>query len=329
MDNLKQIDWHNYVSDKHKWVDEHLKAHSPIESGKFVTRFYSVSFSGTQQELTALVDSIADSIVHYVYDSKQLEQMKNNNIEPFRKASGFFGNTNPDMDGKYGELLLYIMTEAILKTPMVSHKISLLTNKNDQVKGGDGIFFGNYNGSLSILIGESKIHKNHYGAIDDALDSLNRFHSEFASGTLEHELFIARSNISDNFDLEDLKSLYQAFKPGTENYKNCNKTHPVLLVFEMEEISSIEEAAKNKNDAEEIFGKWILEKSKEINNHFIKKLNSYNDLKKVYIDVFLLPLANVSSFKKSLYKAIHGIDYVPPCKEEKAKKISKKPKKQD
>ena len=313
MDKLKSIEWEKIVSQQHSWLDDHLKSHPPKQQGKTITRFYSVDFSGTQQELTALVESIADSISHYVYDAKQLQEMKDKGIEPFRKASGFFGSTNPDMDGKYGELLLYILTEAILKTPLVSHKLSLLTNTNDQVKGGDGIFFGEYEDEFSILIGESKIHKSPSGALEDALDSLDRFHQNYSSNALGHELFIARSNISSNFSFEEMDVLYNAFTPGTEEYKECIKTHPVLLVFESSKISTIEQDAKNKAEAEALFDEWLTKRSEEINKLFQEKLDKkYPELKKVYIDIFLLPLNNVSNFKHSLFKAIHGLDYISP-----------------
>lgn len=58
MDKLKSIKWEDLVNQQHTWLGNHLKAHPPKQQGKTITRFYSVDFSGTQQELTALVDSI-------------------------------------------------------------------------------------------------------------------------------------------------------------------------------------------------------------------------------------------------------------------------------
>ena len=311
MEKLKNINWEDLVDGKHSWISEHLKEHDPIQDGKVITRYYSVDFSGTQQETVALVDSIAESISHYVYDQKQLNEMNQKGITPFRKAVSFFGETNPDMDGKYGELLLYILTEAILQTPLICHKLSLLTNTNDQVKGGDGIFFGEYEDELSILIGESKIHQTHSSALVDAMGSLDRFHDNYSSDNLSHELFIARSNISENFEFDEIEALYKAFTPGTKEYKNCIKTHPVLLVFESSKIKSIEEKAKNKAEAEELFDKWLTKRANKTKQAIEEQLDNYPNLKAVYLDVFLLPLNNVSKFKNALYKAIHGIDYKP------------------
>ncbi|HGH3626807.1 TPA: DUF1837 domain-containing protein [Acinetobacter baumannii] len=309
MDNLDEINWESLRSGEHGWVSEHLIEHQIIEKDKFLMRLHSVDFSGTQQDLTALIDSIADSIDKYVFDSKQRERFKQKGVNAFRKAVSFFGETNPDMDGKYGELFLYILAEAVLKTPLVSHKLSILTNPNDQVKGGDGIFFGRYKDDITILIGESKIHQNFSGALESSLDSLDRFHQNYTSSTLDHELFIARSNISQNFSIDQLDTLLDAFTPGTKQYKSCNKAHPVLLVFESNEISNIEKKAKNRKEAEELFSIWAIKRIEKASKLLIEKLEKYSELEKIYLDIFLIPLNNVSSFKHSLYKAIHGIEY--------------------
>ena len=311
MDKLKAINWASLVAGKHSWIDDHFKVHSVLEDKKTVCRFFSLDFSGTQQEMLSLTEALSESIEHYVFDEKQLARFRKEGKVPFQRAMKFFGKTNPDMDGKYGELLLYLLTEKFLQTPLVSHKLSLITNTNDQVKGGDGIFFGDYKDELAILIGESKIHQGAAGAMEDALESLDRFYDNYSSGQLGHEMFIARSNISENFSsLDDAESLYQAFAPGTKQYKGCVKAHPVLLVFESSKIRTIEEKAKNKDEAEQMFSEWLTGRSKEIQNLLGEKLNKYSELKKVYIDVFLIPLTSVSKFKHSLYREIHGIDYV-------------------
>lgn len=309
MDDLKHIDWLSLRSAEHEWVNEHLTAHPIIEKDKFITRLHSIDFSGTQQDLTALVDAVADSIEKYVYDSKQRERFEKRGVNAFRKAVSFFGETNPDMDGKYGELLLYILAEAILGIPLVSHKITLLTNVNDQVKGGDGIFFGNYRDEISILIGESKIHQSFSNALDSSLSSLDRFHQNYSTSALDHELFIARSNISQNFNLDQMEKLFDAFTPGSREYKACNKAHPVLLVFETNEISNIEKKAKNREDACSLFSIWAQKRIESAVKLLEEKLSNYSELEKIYLDLFLIPLNNVSHFKHSLYKAIHGVEY--------------------
>lgn len=312
MDNiekLKSIDWKELVINSHAWIESKLVNHPCDTQAKIVSRIFTIPFSGVIQEHHHLVESMADSIEHYVFDKEALKKMKTEGIIPFRKAAQFFGDTNPVKDGKYGELLLYILSEAVLSTPMVSHKITTLSNLNDQVKGGDGVFFGVYRDNLSILIGESKIYKNFSGALDSAFDSLDRFTKSYTSGALGHELFMARTNMSNNFDFETMELIYRAFTPGDDIYSECVKTHPILLIFEDDEIKKIEDKAINKSEAEELFNIWLEQKKNHIKADIDAKLIKYPNVKPCFLDFFLIPMTDVGEFKKSLYRAIHGIDY--------------------
>ncbi|EBJ0349890.1 DUF1837 domain-containing protein, partial [Salmonella enterica] len=165
--------------------------------------------------------------------------------------------------------------------------------------------------NISILIGESKIYKNFSGALDSAFDSLDRFSKNYSSGALSHELFIARKNISNNFDFETMELIYQAFTPGSEIYSECIKTHPVLLMFEDSDIKEIENNALTKSEAENLFEKWLYNKKEEIKIAIKNKLTKYPDVKPCFLDFFLIPMSDVGNFKKSLYRSIHGIDYKP------------------
>ncbi|MEG6192447.1 DUF1837 domain-containing protein [Enterobacter kobei] len=309
VEKLKSINWKELITNNHKWIESRLVNHPCDSQAKIVSRIFTIPFSGVIQEHHHLVESMADAIEHYVFDKEALAKMKADGVTPFRKAAQFFGDTNPVKDGKYGELLLYILSEAILNTPMVSHKITNLTNLNDQVKGGDGVLFGVYRENLSILIGESKIYKSFSGALESAFDSLDRFTKSYTSGALGHELFMARTNISSNFDFETMELIYKAFTPGDDIYSECVKTHPVLLIFEDAEIKSIEEKAINKAEAERLFDAWLTKKKEAIKSDIDAKLIKYPNVKPCFLDFFLIPMTDVGEFKKSLYRAIHGIDY--------------------
>ncbi len=312
MDNvekLKLINWKELIVNKHTWIESRLVNHPSDTHAKIVSRIFTIPFSGVIQEHHHLVETMADAIEHYVFDKETLDKMKAEGVVPFRKAAQFFGDTNPVKDGKYGELLLYILSEAILSTPMVSHKITSLSNLNDQVKGGDGVFFGVYRDNLSILIGESKIYKSFSGALESAFDSLDRFTKSYTSGALGHELFMARTNISNNFDFETMELIYRAFTPGDYIYSECVKTHPVLLIFEDREIKVIEENSVTKVDAENALDAWLTTKKIAIKAAIDERLTKYPNVRPCFLDFFLIPMSDVGEFKKSLYRAIHAIDY--------------------
>ncbi|CAH5022067.1 MULTISPECIES: Hachiman antiphage defense system protein HamA [Serratia] len=323
IDKLKGIDWSELIVANHGWIEKHLHVH-PINSEKKITaRFYSVPYAGLHQEVLTLAGRIADSIEHYVFDEASLAEMRKEGIIPFRKAAEFFGDTNPIVDGKYGELILYALSEFVLRTPMVTHKITSLTNVNDQVKGGDGIFFGDYGGRLSILIGESKIYSDFSQALESAFDSLNRFNEAYSGSALSHEMFIARSNISKNFDIDTLDLIYKAFTPGTELYNECVKTHPVLIIFQDEYLEKIQVDSMTKSDAEALFSAWLETKRNEICQIISSKYKRYPKMASYILDFFLIPMTDVSHFKKTLYKAIHAIEFKEPVKKNKTKRVVK------
>ena len=323
MQDFDDEDWDKHLTIDTQWVEKFFHQVPGIGEFKVNVRTLSLKFSGTKQECYSLADHLSSSIESYVFDQQQLAAFKDEGVPAYKRASSFFGNTNPAVDGKYGELMLYMLVEAILKTPMVSHKLQLLTNVNDQVKGGDGIFFGKYADQISILIGESKIHQKLQGAIADSMMSVDRFNKNYAASSMEHELFIARSNISKNFSLDKAKKIYEAFRPGTEEYQSCNRVHPVLLVYEHSKINEIEIQASGKMHAEELVKEWIAEHAKDVLLSIKSRFDPYPDLRKVYLEFFLMPMSNVGIFKKTLFKCIHGIEFREPVKKTKARASSK------
>lgn len=316
--------WEDLISVDVDWFDKYFSAPRPVGELKVRLRILPLKFSGTKQETLALVEKLADNIKNYIFDKKQLELYEREKVDPFRKALAFFGETNPIKDGKYGELILYMLVETLLKVPMVSHKLQLLTNVNDQVKGGDGIFFGSYRQQLSILIGESKIYQSLASATDSALDSLDRFHGAYSGATLCHELFIARSNISQNFSADQFSSLLDHLNPSTDEYRSCIMVHPVLIVFDAKKIEEIEVEALSRSHAEQLLDDWLKESGAEEFRAIEEKLEKYPELRKVYLEFLFIPLVNVGNFKRSLYKAIHGVEYIDRSTEEADKKQGRK-----
>lgn len=316
------ITWSDCLTVKTTWVDRFFHRIPERADLKVRAHVLSLKFSGNRQESLAFAEYVSSRIENYVFDKKTLERYREDEINPYPKASSFFGNTNPVKDGKYGELILYLLVEAIFQTPMVCHKLSLLTNSNDQVKGGDGIFFGERGGKLSILIGESKIYQDLNGALNSSLQSVDRFNQDHLASSFDHELFIARSNISNNFSLPQAKALLQAFRPGTAEYQACNKVFPVLLIYDDAKIDSIEEDATDREHAEKLVSEWITEHSDDVLTSIKSKLTTETELRKLFLEFFLIPMSDVGKFKKLLFKQIHGIEYKEPPKKAATKAVN-------
>src|SRR5690606_2705950 len=151
---------------------------------------------------------------------------------------------------RYGELILYTFVEAVLKAPMVVHKISQTYNNNDQVKGADGIFIGNISGKATLLIGESKMKNNFNACVGEAMDSLKRFTKNTSIG---RELEVAKNHLSrdlNNLEENDLDLIYNSFRIKQQTFKEYNLCFPAFLMYSELKIKKIiEEALPNiEND---------------------------------------------------------------------------------
>ncbi len=267
MKNQDTFNWLQLITVDEKWISQYLSGHPVLQNNKIILRTYSIQFTGTKYDTVGFVDFVINSIVKYVLSDKEIKQLEEKNKIPFLEAMRYFGDVNPTFDGKYGELILYLFIEAVLKVPLVSFKIP--TNANDQIKGGDGIFFGDYNNNQALLIGESKTWQSLDNALKDAFESLNKFYNPADTSIIGFEYFVAKKNMRPNLSKEELDYLYNCLTPGTEEYKNKTTVHPVLIIHDEPNIGGI--SAENNFDGENKI-KALLEKSANSNLDRINKL---------------------------------------------------------
>ena len=82
-----------------------------------------------------------------------------------------------DKTGEGGEILLYILTQDILKLPQLISKMSLKTSAKMHYQGADGVHF-RYNrttGNLELYWAEAKMYQNLNAALTNCFDSLKGF----------------------------------------------------------------------------------------------------------------------------------------------------------
>lgn len=332
----------NLIQINRRWVEEELISHLTEKVGNKVNmRVYTIMPSSTQMDYLSLSNFLSTIIPHYVYSIKEIEkdisrQQKRNeaairkanpNLQEvdililirkeserveretwsqiFNQSRIFFRKKGENyIGGKYGELLLFALVESVLGCKMIAHKIKHLTNVNDEVKGSDGIFLGEYNNEKAILFGESKIMQSLSGAIVDALESINRYHNDRESAhNRNHELVIAREDI-DKYDVDgvDIDELYDRLDPETETYKTQILVHPIILMYERAFILEIQKKASSSEEFKELISKELLKRLKQkqevfdlVTNH-IKNQN----LEHSFLDFFLFPVDDVSKFRAAM-----------------------------
>lgn len=315
-ENIKtKIDWSKYTTAKNELLDDHLMLHKEHSEKKLNVRVYSLQFSGNRHDSTGLIQFLRKSIKYFALGKKRVQQLIMDDDDPYWHALQFFGNKDPITDGKYGELILYLLTEVVLKVPMIAHKLQMLTNTNDQVKGGDGLFYGDYQGKPAILFGESKIKGVFKKALEEAFLSLDRFHDNISKSAYEFELYVARNNFNDDLSIDDLDELYKNFKPGTKEYKSNIIVHPVLIVYDEAKIKDIEIICESKLDAEEKLTQLICDKFEKYKDLVSNLKLKYPNISSVNLDFFFIPVTNVNALRYSLYEAFHGVPFRPKVEE--------------
>ncbi|TGU71630.1 DUF1837 domain-containing protein [Geomonas terrae] len=303
------IEWNDLIQISPDWHENTLKCHFNEDSNKLTIRAFTLKFSGTINDLTPLADSLSQIIHKYVFGKDYID--KTGDIKAFSAAQKVFGKINPVIDGKYGELLLFALVEGILRCPMIASKIP--SSFRDQNKGGDGIFLGRYklsNGKEidATLIGESKIWEEFSSALKDSLESINRFnYCKSKSNFILQELIVAKKNLFDN--IVEVESLYNCLTVGTPEYNKRTLVHPVLIMYDTSAINNIEKKASDNDDAESKITDYIKERHVKHVELINSKLKDYEDLEKVYLDFFIIPVKSVEQFKNAMYYCIHGVQW--------------------
>jgi len=323
------IDWENKIKIDTEWTNRLLVNHFTEKTPKLVLRAYTPKVTGTKFCSNALIEELGYFLIDYslsedsrknklvALNSKYKEDLAKKRLQQalYDEAQAFFGKKDPSTDGKYGELLLFALCESILKCKMVAHKIEGLTNGKDQVKGGDGIFLGNYeltNGKVgqAIFIGESKIMQQRAKSIDDAFDSLNRFHDSKTQHEFNKmEFIVAHKSLTLGESDSDYEEIFERLTPGTEKFQDQVTVHPILLMYNTSTIDKLETKAADKEDLEKLISKQISDKKNEISLLIQQKLHSFPAIKKVYLDIFCFPFNNIDLFREGMYFNIHGVPH--------------------
>lgn len=300
-----EIDWEGFLTIRDMWVSELLTEYVLEEKDKITLRIYTVKFNRNIYDIDAFAKFVVASTKAYVLSPDYVKNAEAKGQDALAEALGYFGVVNPSKDGKYGELILYMLTESVLKTPLIALKMP--GNNKDQQKGADGIFCGYYKGDIpAILIGESKTWADLNAAMYDALDSLYRFYDPKNAESIKYEFLVAKTYIKSRLSLskEELDYMYSCLTPGTEEHNKLSKVHPVLIMYNDKELKEIIEEPQENSEAK--FADIVKLKVSKHLSEIKAKQDNYEGLKDSFLDMFLIPLKDVDEFRQLLYKLIHN-----------------------
>ena len=199
--------------------------------------------------------------------------------------------------GEAGELILFLMLEALIKAPLLVSKMSLKTNSNMNVHGRDGIhvrYCPDLKG-LVLHLGEAKLHAGLAAAVDDAIGSIVAYLGDLALRTREIEI------INGNMDLTGLAPEAQDYlRAMLDPYSSSPPVvHTIHTCFVGFNYPAYSEVAKLSGDAvetafQEIYAKRASEIAQLIQKKVGDALPPPNRLR-----FFVMPFPDLTAFRKA------------------------------
>lgn len=276
------------LSDAGEWREDKIKASSFIVSPSYGTLDYD-----------GFVNFLRNKFMFFALSEEDIQESERPHLEA-QQLSDY--RDDAKMDGKWGELILFTMVEGFLDIPMMSHKLGWKQNPTDQVKGSDGLFFGEFEGSPTLGIGEAKMYTDLESGIEEALDSTDRFHGEDSQLRNQHELTVAMGNPSDNLSKEKIELLSSLFTGESQDYQML---HPIFVGYEDDELEGFQ--TKPVEDDQELVDQ--LQNHIEDTDLLSKVTDSleddYSHLRKHWLIFFFLPLEDKDQFVENVKAAIY------------------------
>ncbi|QDV88546.1 DUF1837 domain-containing protein [Planctomycetes bacterium TBK1r] len=219
----------------------------------------------------------------------------------FRKARDLF--VKLDKTGEGGELLLFLLTESLLRIPQVLCKMRLKTSGGVHYHGCDGLHMtvDPTTSNLCVYWGEAKMYADYSSAISSCLDSLKGFLlGDGGSGSVqERDIDL----LSDHLDLDDevLESaLVDYLDPSHPKFRQLEYRGACFVGFDADAYPS---GAKERT-SEEV--RALLATQAPQWTKSVQRCATSRELSPFVIDLFCLPFPSVASFRNAfLHELMH------------------------
>lgn len=291
---------------------ELIKKDIKFDSTETSAHFYFIKLDGNgNPRKRDLLQYVATKILDYSIPKKdQIVAreyfLKNNSsskvIELERKARELF--VDLEKTGELGEMLLYILTEDILKLPQIISKMTLKTSGKLHYQGADGVHF-NYNESndtLDLYWGESKMEKTITSALSNCFDSIVPFLTDPISydSTQNRDLQLITSNIAENINNQKLENFLVNYFDLNSDYSN--KLNFKGICFIGFNVKNYPTKPKEKTTSS-LFNEFNI-KLKSWKKSVVTQLNNYPDIKNFEINIFLMPFESVDKMREEFLNLI-------------------------
>lgn len=298
----------NELASRIHLIEKDLK----FDSTDTTSHFYFIKLDGNgNPRKKDLLQFIAMKIVDYSIPKKQQQEAKDYFIktnstakvlELEQKAKKLF--TELDKTGELGEMLLYILTEDLLKLPQLISKMTLKTSGKLHYQGADGVHF-KYNesdDSLDLFWGESKMEKTITSALSNCFGSIEPFLTDPNSydSTQNRDLQLITSGLSDNINNKKLEDFLVNYFDLNSDFSN--KLNFKGICFIGFDVKDYPKNPKEKTTEEllDIFTIRLESWKKSIET----QIKNYPQLNKFEINIFLMPFDSVDNMREEFLKLV-------------------------
>lgn len=289
--------WERHTVVDKEDLDELLLNVGAWEEGKVQVDTYCVRPQVDRLDMRNFIDFLEKKYPYFVFSQSEIQKREWPGKDALKMAE-------PDDDvshsGKLGELVLFVLVDAFLNLPLVCHKMSQRYDSVQEVKGSDGLFFGEFGGYDTIGIGEAKIYTERTSGIRDALDSTERFHGPDSHTKRGLELDVAARSLSEDLSKDELGRVIEVLSTEQTNHRQI---HPIFVGCQEEWLEEIQTEC---TDPDELENK-IKTKISDLDpmSYIQEKVDEeFQSLKTEWLIFFLLPMEDVDEFRHQLQQAI-------------------------
>ncbi|MCR9294824.1 MAG: DUF1837 domain-containing protein [bacterium] len=272
--------------------------------------FYYLAFRNGVPSIDEFVEYIYGQIVPFCIPHAEIEKaLSKGHIRHAQKlvdqARHLFvkarESNSKSREGEPGELILYILLEAVLEAPQIACKMYLKTSENMPVHGSDSIHvcLTDCKKGLKLFWGESKLYQSLASAFDDTLASINAFlETKDGRSPRVRDIDILRDHISVK-DPKLSKQILDYFDPYVECSNELVEIFACFTGFEAKIFANGTDVKK----VEKLFADKYKKRIESACELFAKKVKGQG-MEKLSFSLFLIPFENVDEFRKKFYEKI-------------------------
>jgi hypothetical protein len=278
-----------------------------------VLRLHFPTISQGKATIWELINAILDYITPFALHRSQVEELAREYSRipadeyrikcerQQREAISLFirAQKETNRNGEAGELLLFLLTEWILKAPQLLAKLPLKTNRNMPVHGTDGIHVGHLPGkdTLCTYWGESKLYGDVNQAIAKAIESIEK---ALKAESVEYELALVVRNLSSAGLSSEQKSLMLSFLDPleSENYNKRVNITTCLIGFDFDAYKQLD-----VNSDEQQFASLATAKLRELAPRLSSSLKAAG-IKSHLVEMFFFPVPSVQDLRDQFQSKI-------------------------